>query len=96
MPTTFKEQQEILTSSQHQLAVWEALYRFLDENFVAHDGGQPKKAIATHDCLVQIVPEDVIENVLKTLAQDRIIPLQGAINSINNQEVVVMPATGEN
>lgn len=94
MPT-FKEQQKMLTDAQHQLAVWEALYRFLDENFIARNGNTPKKAIMAHDCLIQVVPEDTLEEILKSLAQEKIAPLQQVINSINDQEVVVMPA-GEN
>ncbi len=94
MPT-FKEQQEMLTTAQHQLAVWEALYKFIDENFIAHDGGNPKKAIAAHDCLVQVVPEDVLEGILQNLAKEKIEPLRGTIQQINNQEVVVM-SKGDN
>lgn len=93
MPT-FKEQQELLTTTQHQVAVWEALYKFLDEKFVAHDGGRPKMAIAANDCLVPVVPEDVIESVLKTLSEEKILPLKKALQDINNQDVVVMPAGG--
>lgn len=81
----------MLTSSQHQLAVWEALYRFLDENFIAHDGGEPKKAIMAHDCLIQVVPEDILEDILNNLSQEKIVPLQKAIKEINEHEVVVMP-----
>ena len=94
MPT-FKEQQSILTEAQHQLAVWEALYRFLDENFIARNGNTPKKAIMAHDCLVQVVPEDTLEEILKSLAQEKITPLQQTIQSINDQAVVIMSA-GEN
>ena len=94
MPT-FKEQQKMLTEAQHQLAVWEALYKFLDENFIARNGNTPKKAIMAHDCLVQVVPEDTLEEILRSLAQEKIAPLQQAIVDINNQEVVIMSA-GEN
>lgn len=94
MPT-FKEQQSMLTEAQHQLAVWEALYKFLDEQFISRNGNTPKKAIMAHDCLIQVVPEDILEEVLKSLAQEKIAPLQQTIDSINNQEVVVMSA-GDN
>lgn len=93
MPT-FKDQQELLTNAQHQLAVWEALFKFLDEKFVAHEGGKPQMAISAHDCLVPVVPEDVIEDILKSMSQEKIIPLKKALQDINNQEVVVMPAGG--
>lgn len=93
---TFKEQQELLTQAQHQLAVWEAVYKFVDENFIARDGGNPKKAIVAHDCLVQIVSEDTLEEVLKDLAQDKILPLQKTIQSINEQDMVIMPNEGDN
>jgi len=84
----------MLTQAQHELAVWEALYKFLDENFIARNGNSPKKAIQTHDCLVQIVQEDTFEEVLKTLTEEKILPLQQTIQSLNDQEVVVMPAGG--
>ncbi len=93
---TFKEQQELLTSTQHSLAVWEALFRFLDEKFVAHEGGKPQMAISAHDCLVPVVPEDVIEDVLRSLSQEKIIPLKKTLQDINEQEMVVMPINGEN
>lgn len=92
---TFKEQQALLTSTQHELAVWEALFKFLDEKFVAHEGGKPQMAIAAHDCLIPVVPEDVIEDVLRALSQEKIIPLKKTLQDINDQEVVVM-TTGEN
>ena len=93
MPT-FKDQQSLLTSTQHQLAVWEALFKFLDEKFVAHEGGKPQMAIQAHDCLIPIVPEDVIEDVLRSVSEEKIAPLRKALQDINNQEVVVMPAGG--
>lgn len=95
MPTTFKDQQKLLTEAQHQLAVWETLYKFLDENFISRNGSTPKKAIMAHDCLIQVVPEDILEEVLRIFAQEKIAPLQQAIQSINDQEVVIMSA-GEN
>lgn len=93
---TFKEQQRALTEAQHRLAVWEALYRFIDENFIPRDGGNPKKAIMAHDCLVPVVPEDILEDVLKDLTQEKIKPIQMTIQKINDQEMVVIPASGEN
>lgn len=94
MTTTFKDQQQLLTSTQHQLAVWEALFKFLDDKFVAHEGGKPQMAVQAHNCLTPIVPEDVIEEVLRAISQEKIIPLRKTLEEINNQEVVVMPAGG--
>jgi hypothetical protein len=94
LPTSFKDQQEQLTSAQHHKAVWEALYKFLDENFIAHDGGNPKKAIAAHDCLVQVVPEDVIEDVLRAIAQEKIQPIEKTMEKIMSQEVVILEKDG--
>ncbi len=93
---TFKEQQKALTESQHKLAVWEFLYKFLDENFIARDGGNPKKAIKAYDCLIEIVPEDIIEDVLQYLAEDKIAPIQQTIKTINDQEMVIVPNEKEN
>lgn len=88
MPT-FKEQQSALVDAQHQLAVWESLYKFIDENFIAHDGGPPKKGIAAHDCLVPVVTEDILEGVLQSVTREKILPLKTAIEAIMAQEVVI-------
>ncbi len=88
--TTFKEQQKSLTNAQHSLAVWEAVYKFLDENFIAHDDPHPRKAIKANDCLVDVVTEDTIEDILQSIAKERIAPLQKIIDGIMGQEVVVL------
>ncbi len=93
MPT-FKEQQQLLTEYQHKKAVWEALFRFLDDNFVAHDGGEPKKAIMVHDCLIQVVPQDLLEDILNSISKEKILPLQQALDQINNQEITVAASGG--
>jgi hypothetical protein len=87
---TFKEQQQALTEAQHKLAVWETLYKFLDDNFLAHDEANPRKAIAARDCLVEVVGSDSIEDVLDTIAKERISPLKKVIEGILGQEMVIM------
>lgn len=70
--------------------MWEALYKFLDDKFVAHDGGKPAMAIAVPDCLIEVVSQDTLEEVLSAISQEKILPLKSTLDQINNQEMVVM------
>ena len=86
MPT-FKEQQKRLTASQHKLAVWEFLYSHLDTNYVSKDGRGVEKALKVPDCLVEIVPEDTIEEILKFISEGPIAEYKESIEGIENQEI---------
>jgi hypothetical protein len=86
MPT-LKEQIAQLTVSKHRLAVWEALHAYLDGNFVARDGSQAQKALKVPDCMVEVVPEDVIEQILQSIGDGPIKELRATIDAIENREI---------
>lgn len=82
---TFKEQQKKLTDSQHKLAVWEFLYAHLDTNYISKDGRTVEKALRVPDCLVELVPEDAIEDILRFISDGPITEFRDAITDIENQ-----------
>lgn len=84
---TFKEQQEKLTEYQHRLAVWEFLYHHLDTNYVSKDGRGVEKALRVPDCLVDVVPEDAIEDILQFIGSGPVADFREKIESIQNQEI---------
>jgi hypothetical protein len=84
---TFKEHQKNLTNCQHQLAIWEFLYAHLDTNYISRDGRTVEKALRVSDCLVEIVPEDAVEEVLKFISEGPIKDYQERIEAIENQEI---------
>ena len=84
---TFKEQQEKLTHSQHVLAVWEFIYSYLDTNYISKDGRNVEKALRVLDCLVELVPEDTIEEVLQFISEGPISEYRKRIDAIQNQEI---------
>lgn len=88
MPT-FKEQQQKLVDAQHKLAVWEFLFSVLDNDYVSKDGRQVEKAIKVPDCLVDIVSEDTIEEILSEVTS-HIQGYQGLVYKIENAEITVM------
>lgn len=87
MPT-FKNQLENLTQLKHKLAVWEAVYSLLDEQFVTKDGRSASRIIKAPDCMVERVSEDTIEDVLQTIGDGPISELKKQIAAIEDQEVI--------
>lgn len=83
---TLKEKLKELTSKQHELAVWEAMYAHLDDNFVSKDGREAK-LIKVPDCLEEIVSEATIDQVLQNMAEGPIKGLRDAIAAIEGQEI---------
>lgn len=83
--TTFKEQQKKLTDSQHKLAVWEFLYAHLDANYISKDGRTVEKALRVPDCLVELVSEDAIEDILRFISDGQITKFRSDIAAIENQ-----------
>lgn len=89
MPT-LKEQMEELTALKHRLAVWETVHEFLEDNFVSKDEGRPaQKAIRAEDCLIEMVPEETIEDVLQTIGDGPITELRARIAEVEGREVVL-------
>ena len=89
MPT-FKEQQQALIKHQHLLAIWEYVYEHLDDNYISKDGREVEKGLRAPGCLVDLVPEDVIDEVLMSISAGPIEELKKRVDNIQNQELVIM------
>ena len=89
MPT-FKEQQEALVRAQHELAVWEFLYAHLDEHYISKDGRAVEKGLKVPGCLVPMVQEDTIDDVLTAIGEEKVSLLRVRVEEIENQELVVL------
>jgi hypothetical protein len=87
MPT-LKEQLEFLISFKHRLAVWEALFQYLDDSFVSKDGRPPQRAIKADGCTVEIVSEDIIEEILGFISNNPIKELKAKIDVVEQLEVM--------
>lgn len=87
---TFKEQMDYMVRLKHQLAVWEVLASYLDENFVSTDGRKQAKAIRVPGCVVEVVPEDTIVSIFQSLGYGPIHQLKTEIDMIESQEVVII------
>ena len=87
MPT-LKEQMDTLLKLKRRLAVWEALHYLADDKFIAKDGRKVSgiKLPESGD----LVPEDEIEDVLRTIAEGPIAEIKAEIDAIENKEVVVL------
>lgn len=89
MPT-FKQQQAALVKAQHELAVWEFLYFHLDENYISKDGRVVEKGLRVPGCLVELVPEDTIDEILSLIGTEMVAELKATVEEIENQELVVL------
>lgn len=87
---TLKEQIEKLASLRHRLAVWEALFAHLDENFVGKDGRSAPKAILAPGSTTEKVPEETIEDVIQAIGDGPISELRSQITEIENRQVIVL------
>ena len=88
---TFKEQLDKITGLQHRLAVWGSIYAYIEENFASKDSGKPKMALKAPGCIVDRVPEDVIDEVLQELAEQHIEVIKEEIALVESQEVSSPP-----
>ncbi len=88
MPTR-REQVEELTKLKHRLTVWQAIYRLVDERFISKDG-RKVGGIKVQGCADELVPEETIESVLQEIGEGPIALLSANIESIENQQVVVV------
>ncbi len=87
MPT-LKERLDELTKLRHRLAVWEAAHSMLEEQFTSKDGRKAGKAIRVPECAIPVVPEETIEDVLRTIGEGPISEIREKIAEIESQEVV--------
>lgn len=88
--STLKEQLEELTKLKHRLAVWEAIHYLVDEKFISKDGKRGVSAIRVPNCVVEVVHEEMVESVLQEIGDGPIAELQAQVDSIENQQVVVI------
>lgn len=88
-PRTLKEANDGLNRQKHRRTVWEAVHDYLDKNFIGKDGRQVK-ALRSPGAMPEIVPEDVIEEVLSAIGDGPIAELNNSITSIENQKVIVV------
>lgn len=89
MATTLKQQLEELTTLKHRLAVWEMLAAHLDDNFLSKDGRAAAKALRVTDCLVERVPEAVVEEIMMGLGEGSIASIKREIERIESQEIII-------
>ena len=95
MPT-FKEQQRLLIQDQHRLAVWEMMFRYLEDNYISKDGRGAEKGIKVPGCIEDLVSQDTIEEIITSIAEGPIAQLRSNIDAIENMSIVQMqPNTGE-
>jgi hypothetical protein len=88
-PKTLKEANDTLNRQKHRLTVWEALHDYLDKSFIGKDG-RAVKALRSPGAMPEIVPEDVIEEILSSIGDGPIAQLSNEIATIENQKVVVI------
>ena len=89
MPT-LREQQEALVKTQHLLAIWEFLFAHLDDNYISKDGRNVEKALRVPGCLIDLVSEETIDEVLTSINVDCISKLKAQVEAMENQELVVL------
>ncbi len=88
-PMTLKEANDALNRQKHRLTVWEAVHNWLDQNFIGRDGRQVK-ALRSPGAMPELVPEEVIEEILSSIGDGPIAQLNNEIASIETQRVVVV------
>jgi hypothetical protein len=81
-----------LRSLKRRLAVWEAMHKLMDDKFIAKDGNSKVGGIREPET-GDIISEDEIEDVLKTLVEGPISEIKTEISTLESGEVVVI---GEN
>jgi len=84
--STLKEKLKELTLTQHQLAIWESMFAFLEDNFISKDG-RDAKLLRVPDSLQEIVPEEVIEDILEEMNNGPIQKLRARIEKIEATEI---------
>lgn len=89
MPT-LKDQIEERTKLQHRLAIWEAIHQLMSEKFLSKDGRPAASGIRVPNCVIELVPEEAIEDVLQTIGEGPIADIQSEINQIDGQEVITL------
>lgn len=91
-PQTLKAANDSLNDRKHRLSVWEAVANWLDTNFVSKDGRTMRsgKGLRSPGATPDIVPEEVIEEILTFIGDGPISQLNTEITMLENQKVVVI------
>ncbi len=92
MPT-IKDQLSERTCLQHRLAIWEAIHHVLTERFLSKDGRRASDGIRVPNCLIELVPEETIEDVLQNIADGPITELSKLLRELEEQEVIIFTDT---
>lgn len=92
MPT-LREHLHYLDELKHQLAVWEAAFSYLDDNFISKDGREAK-GIRAPGSLDELVAEGTIEGVMKVLSDEHILKLKTEIEALESQDLVLKKGAG--
>lgn len=90
---TLKELNDQVTALRLQLAVWESVEYHLQENYLSKDQRLAQKAIKVPDCLVELVPEEVINQIVSEIGTVYITSLRNKINELEGQPLTIGPVT---
>lgn len=86
---TLKEQLAKLRALKRRLAIWEAMHHLMDDKFIGKDGGRKVSAIREPET-GDVISEDEVEDVLKSLAEGPIAEIRAEINSLESEEVILV------
>jgi hypothetical protein len=86
----FKGHVDRLRSLKRRLAIWEAMHHLMDDKFIGKDGGKGKVSGIREPETGEMIPENEIEDVLKTLAEGPISEIRAEIASLETSEVVIL------
>lgn len=89
---TLKEQVERLKALKRRLAIWEAMHLLMDNKFIGKDGGKVGGKISAirEPDTGDVISEDEIEDVLKTVAEGPIAEIRAEITSLESEEVILV------
>lgn len=90
---TLKEQLEKLKALKRRLAIWEAMHLLMDNKFIGKDGGKVgggKISAIREPDTGDVISEDEIEDVLKSLAEGPITEIRIEISSLESEEVILV------
>lgn len=88
-PKTLKEANDVMNRQKHRLSVWEAIHDWLDKSFIGKDG-RAAKGLRSPGAFPEIVPAEVIEEILGSIGDGPIAQLQNEIATMETQKVVVI------
>ena len=91
---TLKEQNDLLICLRQKLAIWEAIYSITDDKFISKDGRRVSGIKVPG--LEELVQEELIEEVLQSIGDGPIQELKDEIDSIENQQVIVLDKSKAN